>query len=346
MLIPVRTMLITLATAIAVLGFTASHAISQEFNEIQAVIKPQLQLEKSRQIRQLIQRIGRDRFDEKNKPGVSTSFGADLDGEPVEDQELENTPSLNLWIEGSTSRLEDTNPLRAYDGSQDSHSIGVDTAITDRLTLGLIGNYSESDVDNIFTPANSTTEAVSFGPYFAYFLTDTTVLTGSFLYSWTDNGASSGGVFANYDSEGWTANSTLTSYFFAGNVLLAPSVGLSFNEERDEAYIDTVATLFPASTIRTSTMNFGISASSTVVLPNGIEMEPSIGIEGEWTFDRSVDATSSVAADTSEFDANLAFGASFQLSDAVSLEFAGNYAGLAKSDYESLTGSIRLSFAF
>ncbi|MEM9331173.1 MAG: autotransporter outer membrane beta-barrel domain-containing protein [Pseudomonadota bacterium] len=337
--------LVLFALLIAVFG-AHSTAGAQEFNEVQAVIKPQLQLENSRKIRQLIQRIGKDRFDQKQKSRSSASFGADLDGEPDEEDVGEETPGRNFWIEGSVSRLEDSAPIRAYDGTQHSVSIGGDAAVTERLTLGIIGNYSESDVDNIFLPGNSTTEVISAGPYVAYFLTDTVVLTGSLLYSDTENGATSGGVVASYDSESWNANATLTTYVFAGNALFAPNVGISFSEERDEAYVDSAATFFAASTTRSSTLNFGVSASSSRVLSNGVTIDPSIGIEGEWTFDQSVDAPTSVVANTEEFDANVVFGIDFQWNESFSLEFSGNYAGLARTDYESLTGNVRVSFSF
>ena len=145
----------------------------------------------------------------------------------------------NVWLDGSAGYLENTEALRAYDGSQLSVSLGADTKVNEKLTIGAILNHSATDITNVFVPGGSTTSAIGVGPYMALFLTDTLVFTGSFLYTWTDNGADSAGVTADYNSESWALNGSLTSYHQVGNWMLAPTVGVSFNEERDEAYVDS-----------------------------------------------------------------------------------------------------------
>ena len=341
-----------LVTAALLIHVSSRPAAAQEFDFIQAIIKPQLNIEQSRRIRQIVRDVGGKRWASATSGGVQDGVVMEPAGYsivPTADLVTEQAASgWNVWLDGSAGYLEDTEELRAYDGSQLSVSLGADTLVTSKLTLGAILNHSATDISNVFVAGTSTTSAIGVGPYMALFLTDTLVFTGSFLYTWTDNSADSGAVSADYNSESWALNGSLTSYHQAGNWLFAPTVGVSFNEERDDAYANSEAppTEFAASTTRTGTMAFGGSATYTHVLENGIIVQPVVSVEGEWTFLRSVDATSTIAADTQELDVNITAGSDFQLTNSVSLSLSSTVSGLAKPEYLSVIGGGRLAVSF
>ncbi len=349
----VQTLLLSMLMAAAILlPVSPRPAMAQEFDFIQAIIKPQLNIEQSRRIRQIVRDIGGKRWASAMSGGVQDGVVTEPAGYrivPTADLTTQQAAAgWNVWLDGSAGYIEDTEALRAYDGSQLSVSLGADTQVNSKLTLGAILNHSATDISNTFVAGTSTTSAVSVGPYMALFLTDTLVFTGSFLYTWTDNSADSGDISADYDSESWGLNATLTSYHQAGNWLLAPTIGVSFNKERDDAYANSEAppTEFAASTTRTGTMAFGGSATYTHVLENGMTIQPVVSVEGEWTFLRSVTATSTIEADTTEFDVNITAGSDFQLSNSVSLSLSSTVSGLAKPDYLSVIGGGRLSVSF
>ncbi len=343
-----------LIAAAVVIHAAPYKANAQEFNEIQVVIKPQLNIEQSRRIRQIVRDIG-------GKRRASVMSGGDLDSAVMEPAGYSIVPTAdltttetaagwNVWLDGSAGYLESTKPLRGYDGDQMAVSLGADTTINDKVTVGAILNYSATDITNNFVTGGSTTSAIGIGPYLALFLTDTLVFTGSFIYTWTDNGADSVGITADYNSESWALNGTLTSYYQVGNWILAPTVGASFNEESDEAYRDTAIapTVFAASTTRTGSLAFGGSATYTHSLDNGMIIQPALSVEGEWTFLRSVGASADlgVAVDTDDLDVNITASSDFQLSNSVSISLSSTVSGLAKPDYLSVTGGGRLSISF
>ncbi|MEO1159574.1 MAG: autotransporter outer membrane beta-barrel domain-containing protein [Pseudomonadota bacterium] len=342
---------VCLSALVAVVSLPGK-ASAQEFDFIQAIIKPQLNIEQSRRIRQIVRDVGGKRWASAMSGGVQDGVVMEPAGYsivPTADLVTQQAAAgWNIWLDGSAGYIEDTAEFRAYDGSQLSVSLGADTQVNDKLTLGVILNHSATDISNVFVAGSSTTSAVGVGPYMALFLTDTLVFTGSFLYTWTDNTADSGGVSADYASESWGLNGSLTSYHQTGNWMLAPTVGVSFNKERDEAYANSEAppTEFAASTTRTGTLAFGGSATYTHVLENGMTVQPVVSVEGEWTFLRSVTATSTIAADTQELDVNVTAGSDFQLSNSVSLSLSSTVSGLAKPEYLSVIGGGRLSVSF
>ncbi|MCP4046794.1 MAG: autotransporter outer membrane beta-barrel domain-containing protein [Gammaproteobacteria bacterium] len=342
---------------------------AQEFNEIQVIIKPQLNIEQSRRIRQIVRDIGGKRLasamsgGEAFSPTTETAiYGLGLvdtavyDLSPVdtaayglnavEKLTTPETAGWNIWLDGSAGKLESTAAFSGYEGDQLSVSLGADTTLNDVLTLGVLLNHSASDITNDFVPGGSTTDSVGVGPYMALFLSDTTVFTGSFLYTWTGNGADSGGITADYHSQSWALNGSLANYHQIDNWMIAPSVGVSLNTERDAAYKDSGATAYAASTTRTGSLTIGGTINYTHLLDNGMTIQPSLSAEGEWTFLRSVDADTSGGSDTDDFDVNITIGSDFQLSDAVSLSLTSTVSGLAMPDYSSIAVAGRLSFSF
>lgn len=345
--------MLTLCLSVTIgVTFLPDRTAAQEFDFIQAIIKPQLNIEQSRRIRQIVRDVGRKRWASATSGGLQDGVVMEPAGYsivPTADLMTQQTAAgWNVWLDGSAGYIEDREQLRAYDGSQLSVSLGADTQINSKLTLGAILNHAATDISNAFVAGTSATSAISVGPYMALFLTGTLVLTGSFLYTWTDNSAGSGGVTADYNSESWGLNGSLTSYHQAGSWLIAPTIGVSFNKERDDAYANSEAppTEFDASTTRTGTMAFGGSATYTHVLGNGVTIQPVVSVEGEWTFLRSVTATSTIEADTQEFDVNVTAGSDFQLSNSVSLSLSSTVSGLAKPNYLSVIGGGRLSVSF
>lgn len=332
-------------------SLVGGQAKAQEFNEIQAVIKPWLNLEKSRGLRHLMREIGRDRWlaafgDDLSGTAGVLSAGHGLGGSLVGTHGVSAAHGWNIWLDGQGGSVEDTAVPRAYSGTQWSVSLGADTQVNDRLIVGGLVNHSGTDVDNVFLPGNSTTSAFAAGPYAAVFLTDTLVLTGSFLYTWTDNDATSFGVASAWGSESWALNTTLTSYHPVGEWLLAPSIGLSLDEEREDGYVDTAATLFPAVRTQTGTLAFGGAVSRSFELGNGATVTPELSVEAEWIFLNSTTATTSVLADTRRFDVNATLGTEIQFSDTVSLSINGTVSGLANPTYLSVVAGGRLAVSF
>ncbi|MGI9365572.1 MAG: autotransporter outer membrane beta-barrel domain-containing protein [Rhizobiaceae bacterium] len=353
-----------------------------QFDQVQVAVKPEINIERMRQIRDLVRDLMSQRVRARNiqnlppenapfDPSASRADGgqfglmqeiellADIiqQNSSVQSQQgtyalqastteeaASSTPTTNVFGEVNGGPVESTKTRLGYDGHQLSVNVGLDKSVSERLTLGLIGTHSATDIDENFIAANSTTDAYGIGPYFGLFLTETLVLTGSLLHTWTDNETSNGVVSADYDSRDWMINGTLTSYHFVENWMLAPSIGASYNEERDEAYLDTIGTPYAALTTKTGTFSAGGAATYTHYLENGVILQPKLSFEAEWTFERSVSA--GTATSTDEFDVSLAAGLDITFSESAALSLDVTFGGLARSDYESLLAGGRLTLSF
>jgi outer membrane autotransporter protein len=327
----------------------APQAAAQEFDFVQAIVKPQVNIERARHLRRLIRERGEDLLKRRMGAGATgtvypLAYGED--GVEAVEAEAAEPKGINLWIDGNGGRLEDSNALRGYDGTQYALSFGGDAQLSERVILGAVGVYSGSNIDNSFVPGGSSTRAFGLGPYAAVFLTDTVVMTGSLLRTWTDNRMNGLGVTAGYDSRDWMLNANVTSYHFAGNWQFAPTAGISYGVESEDGYVDSSATAFAASETRTGSFAFGGKIAYTHALANGMTVEPSLEAEGEWTFERTTTATTTLPRDEAEFDLTVTGGLDVAISENTSFSLSGAVSGLAKPDYLSFTGGARLGVAF
>jgi len=258
---------------------------------------------------------------------------------------------LNAWIDGSFTEITEDAPSRAFTSDQSVIIAGLDHQLTDRILLGALFSYSESDTRNIFVPGTSSTDNYAAGAYLGALLGANIVFDTSFLYTWTDNVARAPGpVTASYDGEQWTLGSNLTGYWFFDQLRLSPTVGVSYSETRDEAYVDSLATFFPRELTRTGTLNFGATLAYTIRLDQTRTAEPYVTIQGEWEFEESNSPTIAtgpgLATDSREMDARVAAGVEFTLLRNVSLELRGDVGGLARNRYQTVSGGGRLSVSF
>jgi hypothetical protein len=120
----------------------APQAAAQEFDFVQAIVKPQVNIERARHLRRLIRERGEDLLKRRMGAGATgtvypLAYGED--GVEAVEAEAAEPKGINLWIDGNGGRLEDSNALRGYDGTQYALSFGGDAQLSERVILGAVG---------------------------------------------------------------------------------------------------------------------------------------------------------------------------------------------------------------
>jgi outer membrane autotransporter protein len=320
---------------------------------IQAIVNPRLVIERMREIRTAVKtEVGR-----KLAPGpnVDAAALAYLEGEetaksPTADIEAAAAPiRWSVWLDGSYTDIEDSQPLRAFDSDQSAFVAGLDGMGSGGILFGALFSYGTSDTRDFFVPGTSSADSSSVGPYIGAKLTDNIVFDASFLYTWSDNSSRDAtGVTADYDGENWNLNANLTGYWYAGNWRHSPSLGISYSETRDDGYVNSIAVVYPAETSRTGVLTFGTTAAYTIRLDDTRSVEPYVTVEGEWEFENSVSPAifTGPRQDTRNFDARVEAGLEMALMANVALSLRGEVGGLARKRYRTLSGGGHLSVSF
>ena len=129
------------------------------------------------------------------------------------------------------------------------------------------------------------------------------------------------------------------------NWRLSPNVAAIYFEEDQKAYTDSLGVTVPSQTVSLGRVTFGPEVSY-VFQGDGMEVEPHIGIQGIWDFDKAeiVDLTSGLAAGSSaDLRARVEAGLSFRFANGASLTGEGFYDGIGVDDLDMYGGSARLT---
>ncbi len=335
----------------------ASPADSADFfRDQQRIVKPRLLIQHGETLRLRIKQIveGRLRVDQRpQEPGDISALGAVIS--PVA-APADGSPLWSVWGDGSYTYMEGDEPGAEFDGPQVSVGAGLDYAVSERLILGINFNYDHSNIVNDFGGAafangRLKSDGYGVGPYLGFAVTDDILFDASFVYSWGDNDISDS-TTGTFNNEGWSATANLTGYVDLGNNLtFAPTAGIAYSYNRDDAYIDSAAVFFAAQRVYAGVFNFGGTLSYVHAIDDVRSIEPSIGIEGAWEFDIFGEPpldSGLVASNVN--DPSLAFsvtgGLAMTLSETISMSLTSSVGGLGRKNYLEVSGGGQVTVQF
>lgn len=349
------------AIAVALLALflitSASHANAQKagtppsaFANVQLIVNPQLAVERAYRVRTAVTRqVGR-----RLGPATRTAPAASVPSPMLffGSSKEESDPGevlWNSWVDGTYTHIKESNPLSGYKGPQNSVIAATDYQFSNRVIAGLLYNYNDSDVRNLFQPGNSRTDTHGVGPYVGIVLTDKLVFDASVLANWTDNFGRDAFNIARYDSDGWIASANLTGYWYFDNLRFSPGAGISFTRTEDDAYVDTSGTAFAVLTTRTGTANVATTLGYTITLDDERSIEPFVTLEGEWEFDNSTSPStviSTIPTVTHEWNLRASTGVDVTLRHNKYLTIRGDFGGLGVSRFRTyaINGNIGMRF--
>ena len=347
-----------IATAILALILTAcaSGARAQKFNppstfsDVQLIVNPRLTIERAHHLHTTVNGAVRRRLAPaalKAGPGPPTPSAMLFAGSGEESAAGESL--WNVWVDGTHTDIKDSHPVSGYQGPQNSVIAAADYQFTDRIIAGLLFNYNDSDVRNLFQPGSSTTETHGVGPYVGVVLTDKLVFDALLLANWTDNFGKDATDIARYDSDGWIASANLTGYWYFDNLRFSPGVGVSLTSTEDDPYVDTSGAAFSALTTRTGTANVAAILGYTITLDDARSIEPFVTLEGEWEFKNSsspstVTATAPVVS--REWNLRASAGVDVTLPRDRYLTIRGDFGGLNQSRFRTYAINGNIGFRF
>jgi outer membrane autotransporter protein len=257
------------------------------------------------------------------------------------------TPLWNVWVDANLTGSERDDPFVGNDGSVTSVSGGIDRRIGDRAVLGALINYEMADFDTRPSDGTLETEGGGVGAYGGIALTDTIVLDGLVLWKALDNDVADPFGRGSYDSTRWLAATNITGYFFVDRWRLSPTAGLSWSEERQDAYVDSRGLPSPSKVAEKTTLSAGLQMGYTFDLGDGASLEPWLGVTASWDVDTSRRPPPTFPdRELDEFDVTVVGGLKAKLTDRASLALKASIGGLARSDYDVVSGSAQLSFKF
>ncbi|MEM1285140.1 MAG: autotransporter outer membrane beta-barrel domain-containing protein [Pseudomonadota bacterium] len=310
--------------------------------------------------------------------GVTSSRGAGTSdgqsglsaGDGYADGQAVDLPPMHLWIEGygGIAGADGDANGAGYDSSFGGLVLGLEGDLTEDLTVGLFGSYSQSSVDGD-GPANASIDATSFGfGAYANYRMDAFYLSGTARFAIIDNdlvrtatvGATTTTVTADYQARQYGVSlSGGYDVEIAPSFILTPHAELAWTHYDADSYTETgVAVTQRVNPDSVSELTGTIGARISRAYANfdgaGTTFTPelSLAVKAELMGDDSVSTVAFTnggssyqvtGTDTADIGALVGFGATFENDNWTATL---GYDAELRSDFQSHTGSARLSLSF
>lgn len=254
----------------------------------------------------------------------------------------------NSWADGKMSWIDPGDVISPTDGELLNLSGGIDYKLSDRVVVGLLAAYENSDLDTSgFVTSSTKARGLGGGAYVGVTLTDNIVFSGMVTGTSLDTDSDLFGATADIDSSRIQASAGLTGYWYFGTTRLSPSVTLAWSKEWQSDFIDSLNFYSPDQTTESAVLSLGDQLGHTFSLDNGMTVEPWVGAQFDWTFVNEVKTDGFPSYDLGDtYDLRLQTGLSWNLAANAQLSLTGEVSGLLMPDNTIYSGEANLAVQF
>lgn len=214
------------------------------------------------------------------------------------------------------------------------------------MLVGVLGQFDWAEEKNSAVNSYVDGKGWMVGPYIVGKVPDQNLYYEA-RASWgrSSNEVSPDGTYTDgFDTTRWLASAKLSGSHVVGDVTIRPEARISWFEETQESYTDSIANQIPEQTISLGEVRFGPKLSRSITLDDGTLVQPSIGISGVWNFGIKEGKTSQgFAIGSNDLRARLDGGLSINTTHGWELALTGFYDGIGINDYDSYGGGVRLT---
>ncbi|MGD2117958.1 MAG: autotransporter outer membrane beta-barrel domain-containing protein [Chromatiales bacterium] len=194
--------------------------------------------------------------------------------------------STNLWIKGRFGKSSDSRRDDEVKSDFGFVYIGADVPYSTNTRLGLMAEVDWFEEKAAGTGADGEGRGWMVGPYLVSRLAENLIADVRGAYGQSDNKISPIGTFSDsYDTQRWLLEANLTGQWEDGNWEVLPAIGLQYQEETQEAYIDTVGQRIGGQTVSLGSLSFGPTVYYNLERNDGSIIRPMLGLKGIWNFD-------------------------------------------------------------
>jgi hypothetical protein len=281
-----------------------------------------------------------------SEPGSALAYAL-----PVKAPERRPAPASgwDVWVETHVSAF------NANAGGFDSRGnfaiayVGADYLVNPWLLVGALAQFDwagERLQTVAFAPTSTASgQGAMAGPYVGARITPNLFIDARAAWGVSDNRVTPFGTFTDsFTTDRWLASANLTGNWRFGNFRVTPTAGVSYIQETQHNYTDSMGVPIPAQTVALGRFSIGPEFAYRIIQPNGFIFEPMVSIKGNWDFQRpdarSVDGII-VAGD--ELHAKVQAGVLARAPNGVSVRTVFSYDGIGSGSFHELGGQVWVS---
>lgn len=258
---------------------------------------------------------------------------------------------FDIWAEGHYSHYKDSEGGFTSDGDFGILYLGADYAVNEWLLIGALVQFdwTEEDIDGADLFGEIEGDGWMVGPYVGMKLSDQIYFSARAAWGESDNDiVLTDSVFGtrrgSFKTDRWLASAELTGNWYYDRLKISPSVKLSYGNENQDSFLNSLGLLVSSSDITIGRLTFGPEFSYNYKTKDGTIIQPQLSIEGIWNFDQDVIVLSNGdTLDYQELRGKIEGGVMVRLPSGTSFRLTGNYDGIGDDDLESYGGQLWVS---
>ena len=272
--------------------------------------------------------------------GLGMTGNADMPSRPAGSHP--SAAGFDAWVEGHYKHYDDKTVGVATQGHFGIVYVGADYLITPSFLLGVLGEFDWAEEASSADKSKADGTGWMAGPYATLRLMPNLFLDGRVAWGRSDNSVDPFGIYTdNFTTERWLANANLTGNWNFGNFRITPSVGYTYYEEEQAAYIDSNGVNIPSQRISENKLTFGPEVAWRFVGQDGTTFEPHASIMGIWDMNGALEtAAPGRVPQGSDLRGKVEIGFLAQSAAGPSMRVNFSYDGIANDYFRSYGGEM------
>jgi hypothetical protein len=165
--------------------------------------------------------------------------------------------------------------------------LGADYLVAPWMLVGALVQFDSMSEKSTVRGSRVEGDGVMAGPYVSMRLSPNLFFDLRAAWGLSDNKVNPFGVYQDrFTTSRWLAHAKLTGNWRSGDFRVTPSAWITFIEENQRSYVDTVGVFIPAQTVSLGRFGFGPEFARRYVAADGTTYEPHVSLKGLWDFVR------------------------------------------------------------
>ena len=284
-------------------------------------------------LRQMMQASNSQKFTPKDANRMA------LGGADAGNSTATSGQNFDFWVEGNITHFRG-DETRAK-GDVTLLYVGADYLVTPGLLIGALIQFDRMDETSKAFGSEVSGHGWMAGPYMSARLTPNLFFDARAAWGKSDNQTSPFGTYTdNFDTTRWLAKADMTGNWEFGAWRFTPSAGLSYYEDEQDSYVDSNGITIASETVSLGRFTFGPEFGYRFQTADGSTIEPFVGLQGIWDFDRDAAVVNGIETGGDEVRAKGSLGLSVISPWGYTIRGVASYDGIGSDDYEAISGQL------
>ncbi len=240
---------------------------------------------------------------------------------------------IDVWMEGHFSELRDAAASNRFGILY----LGADYLVTPSVLVGALVQRDWTLQLSQDTKSKAQGGGFMAGPYVSARLTPQLFVDARAAWGTSNNSVDPFGLYTDrFKTDRWLANTRLTGNFHVQKFRVTPSIDVSYLEDHQQGYTDSLGIFIPGQTVALGRLRFGPEISRRYPYSDGTSVEPELSLSGEWDFKNpDVIVPGSFYVRHAVLHARIQAGLQVHGGDGLSVRVMASYDGLGTSSFSN-----------